>query len=66
MQTLDLGLIGNGTISALITPQGDIVWSCMPRFDGDPVFSSLLTPTDSLDASGKFAIEVADLESSEQ
>ena len=66
MQTLDLGLIGNGTISALITPRGEIVWSCMPRFDSDPVFSSLLTPTDSGGASGSFGIEIANLESSEQ
>ena len=34
--SLDLGIIGNCTISALIDKQGDIVWSCFPRFDGDP------------------------------
>ncbi len=39
---LDLAVIGNCTISALIDGQARIVWSCMPRFDGDPVFCSLL------------------------
>jgi GH15 family glucan-1,4-alpha-glucosidase len=40
--SLDLGLIGNGVISALIDGRGRIVWSCLPRFDGDPVFHALL------------------------
>ncbi len=39
---LDLAVIGNCTIGALIDAQARIVWSCMPRFDGDPVFCSLL------------------------
>jgi GH15 family glucan-1,4-alpha-glucosidase len=42
MSTLDLGLIGNSSIGALINPQAGIVWACIPRFDGDPVFCSLL------------------------
>src|SRR5262245_66353676 len=42
MNTLDLGLIGNCTISALIDQNGRLAWSCFPRFDGDPVFCSLL------------------------
>ncbi|MFO1067032.1 MAG: glycoside hydrolase family 15 protein [Geminicoccaceae bacterium] len=42
MGTLDLGLIGNCTINALVDRDASIVWSCFPRFDGDPVFSSLL------------------------
>jgi GH15 family glucan-1,4-alpha-glucosidase len=41
---LELGVIGNGTCSALIDSRGRIVWSCVPAFDGDPVFCSLLTP----------------------
>ena len=46
MNSLDLGIIGNCTISALIDKQGDIVWSCFPRFDGDPVFNKLLNNGD--------------------
>jgi GH15 family glucan-1,4-alpha-glucosidase len=42
MNTLDLGLIGNSNISALVNPLAEIVWTCLPRFDGDPVFCSLL------------------------
>ena len=42
--SLDLGIIGNGTINALIDARGSIVWHCVPAFDGDPVFCSLLSP----------------------
>jgi GH15 family glucan-1,4-alpha-glucosidase len=44
-QTLDLGVIGNGSISALIDARGRIVWCCLPAFDGDPAFCALLSPT---------------------
>ena len=50
--SLDLGLIGNGTIAALVDPTGDIVWGCFPRLDGDPTFCSLLG------GGGHFAIEL--------
>ncbi|MGC4395018.1 glycoside hydrolase family 15 protein [Hydrogenophaga sp. T2] len=40
--SLQLGVIGNCTISALIDARARLVWSCMPRFDGDPVFCALL------------------------
>jgi hypothetical protein len=42
MSSLDLAVIGNCSYSALIDRQGRILWSCLPRFDGDPVFCSLL------------------------
>lgn len=42
-QPLDLAAIGNGRIAALINGSGRIVWWCFPRFDGDPVFSNLLS-----------------------
>jgi len=41
-QALDLALIGNCRIAALVNPTGRIVWWCYPRFDSDPVFSRLL------------------------
>ncbi|HWD57976.1 MAG TPA: glycoside hydrolase family 15 protein [Stellaceae bacterium] len=41
-QALDLALIGNCRVAALINPTGRIVWWCFPRFDSDPVFSRLL------------------------
>jgi hypothetical protein len=30
---LDLGIIGNGTINALIDGRGRIAWHCVPAFD---------------------------------
>lgn len=42
MSSLDLGVVGNGSFGALIDEEGRIVWCCLPRFDGDPVFHDLL------------------------
>jgi len=42
MSNLDLAVIGNCRTAALIDRRGRIVWWCVPRFDGDPVFASLL------------------------
>ncbi len=64
MQTLDLGVIGNGTFGALIDRDARIVWSCMPAFDGDPAFCSLLAPRDH--DGGDWAILLEDFERSEQ
>ncbi|RYG37601.1 MAG: glycoside hydrolase family 15 protein [Burkholderiales bacterium] len=41
---LDLSPIGNGAVNALINAEGAFVWSCLPRPDGEPVFSRLLEP----------------------
>jgi GH15 family glucan-1,4-alpha-glucosidase len=38
----DLGLIGNCQYSALVENTGEVVWCCLPRFDAEPVFSTLL------------------------
>jgi len=40
---LDLAVIGNGRTAALVNPSARIVWWCLPRYDGDPVFSRLLS-----------------------
>ena len=42
MSSLELWPIGNCQVSALIDTKGDYVWGCVPRVDGDPLFSSLL------------------------
>ncbi len=42
MTTLDLWPIGNCQVSALVDRQGRFVWGCVPRVDGDPLFSALL------------------------
>ena len=61
---LDMGVIGNGSFGALIDKQARVVWSCMPAFDGDPAFCSLLSPKEQ--EGGDFAVELEDFESSEQ
>jgi GH15 family glucan-1,4-alpha-glucosidase len=42
MTDLNLGLVGNCSYAALIDRGARVSWCCLPRFDGDPVFSSLL------------------------
>src|SRR5690606_4229108 len=42
MTSLDLWPIGNCQVSALVDRSGRFVWACVPRVDGDPLFSSLL------------------------
>jgi GH15 family glucan-1,4-alpha-glucosidase len=39
---LNLALIGNCAVSALIDTRGRLVWCCLPRFDSPPVFDALL------------------------
>ena len=63
MSTLDLAVIGNCGFSALIDRQAKIVWSCVPRFDGDPVFCALL---DGADEVGLCDIVLDDFTRSEQ
>ena len=36
------GVIGNCAFNALIDERGRVVWCCLPRPDGDPVFHALL------------------------
>ena len=62
--SLSLGVIGNCAASALIDSQARIVWSCWPRFDGDPVFHALLGGGEPGD--GSFAVELQGLARSEQ
>jgi GH15 family glucan-1,4-alpha-glucosidase len=64
MTSLDLGIIGNCTISALIDRVGAVVWSCFPRFDGDPLFCRLLD--DGRSERGFFAVELDDVVQIEQ
>lgn len=61
--SLELGLIGNCAINALIDREGTIVWACFPRFDGDPVFSLLL---DTGGERGFFAVEMKGVTRREQ
>ncbi len=61
-QSLDLFPIGNCAASGLIDRAGRLVWACVPRVDGDPVFSALLSadPEEHADAQGYWAVELED------
>ncbi len=56
MRLEDLGLIGNCQFSALVERTGAVVWSCLPRFDSEPVFAALLDHEDG----GEFRVAPAD------
>ncbi|WP_439816994.1 glycoside hydrolase family 15 protein [Zavarzinia sp. CC-PAN008] len=66
--SLNLAPIGNCGVSALLDRQARYVWACVPRVDGDPVFSALLAgPDDALPAAlGTWAIELEDFAGSRQ
>jgi len=67
VSSLDLALIGNSSVAALLDAQARVVWSCLPRFDSDPAFCALLRTEDGpQDRGGLFEVELADLERSEQ
>ena len=61
--SLDLGLVGNGSIAALVDAQARVSWCCIPAFDGDPAFCSLLSPKA---GGGDYAVELEDFESATQ
>ena len=65
-QSLDLAIIGNASVAALIDSRAEIVWACLPRMDGDPVACSLLRERRGDGDFGFFAIELADFVRSEQ
>jgi GH15 family glucan-1,4-alpha-glucosidase len=64
--SLDLGVTGNCIISALVDRRGRIVWCCLPRLDGDPVFHALVDGDNGDAARGFWSIELGGFERSEQ
>lgn len=42
----DLGLLGDTRTAALVDTHGRVVWLCLPHFDGEPVFATLLAGPD--------------------
>src|SRR5688572_23721875 len=54
MRLDELGLIGNCQYSALVSRAGAITWCCLPRFDSEPIFASLLD-----DEGGQFLVGAA-------
>jgi GH15 family glucan-1,4-alpha-glucosidase len=71
--SLAMGVIGNCAFSALIDMRGRIVWCCLPRFDGDPVFNALLHEGGTEEGGGSseampgaWGIEIEDFDRAEQ
>ena len=65
MGNLDLGVIGNCTVSALVDTTGRMLWACLPRMDGDPFFCGLLDAGGEQDA-GTFTIALQNFVRAEQ
>jgi len=61
---LNLAVIGNCSLSALIDTHGVIVFSCLPYFDSDPMFCDLIAGKE-IDY-GYWAIELQDCITTEQ
>jgi GH15 family glucan-1,4-alpha-glucosidase len=64
--SLDMGIVGNCTISALIDAQARLVWCCMPRFDANPVFHALLDSAEGIGEDGSFQVVLEGCVRSEQ
>jgi GH15 family glucan-1,4-alpha-glucosidase len=64
--SLELALIGNCSVSALVDAQAAIVWCCMPRFDSPPVFDALLHSAHGLTLDGAMTVELEGQQRSEQ
>jgi len=64
MNSLELAVIGNCQIGALIDSQARMVWACLPRFDSNPAFCRLLEPTQP--GLGIYEIELIDFSHAEQ
>ena len=67
MTSLDLWPIGNCQVSALVDCTGTVVWGCVPRVDGDPLFSALLGDCEEGDCeAGFWSIDLDDCATIEQ
>ncbi|MFC3711930.1 glycoside hydrolase family 15 protein [Sphingoaurantiacus capsulatus] len=65
--SLDLSPIGNCTVSALIDRNARYLWACVPRVDGDPLFSALLCGGDPAgESAGHWSIDLEDGEAVSQ
>src|SRR4029079_10593313 len=65
-ERVNYGVIGNCQVAALVDEQARLVWACLPRPDGDPVFSALLQKEGGASTKGVFAVDMVDLTRTEQ
>jgi GH15 family glucan-1,4-alpha-glucosidase len=66
MTDLNLAAIGNCGYAALIDQRARVCWACLPHFDGDPFFCSLLNGEQGEDGFGYYEISVVGFARSEQ
>jgi GH15 family glucan-1,4-alpha-glucosidase len=64
--SLELAVIGNCQVSALIDELGRMTWACMPRFDSNPVFCALLKGDEQPVERGIFEVVLEDFVRAEQ
>ncbi len=64
--SLELALVGNCSIGALVDGAARMLWCCMPRFDSPPVFHALLDSARGVPRDGCFVIELQDFVRAEQ
>jgi GH15 family glucan-1,4-alpha-glucosidase len=56
--SLELAVIGNCAVGALIDGRGTLVWACLPRPDSEPLFHALVDSPDGWPCDGAFAIDL--------
>ena len=66
LSSLNLAVIGNCQIASLLDERGRMIWTCLPQFDSDPAFCSLLMPDNPEPELGFYEIELVDFERAEQ
>ena len=66
MRNLELGVIGNSAINALVGAGGEVCWACMPRVDADAVFCSLLRERREEQDFGFLAVDLVGMVRAEQ
>jgi len=66
VSSLNLAVIGNCQVGALIDERAGFAWACIPQFDSNPTFCRLLMGDDPEPVRGFFEIEVADFDRAEQ
>jgi GH15 family glucan-1,4-alpha-glucosidase len=66
MSRLELGAVGNSSVSALVDAAGEIAWACLPRVDSDAVFCSILRPRQGEGDFGFLRVELAGQARAEQ
>jgi GH15 family glucan-1,4-alpha-glucosidase len=66
VSSLNLAVIGNCQIGALLDEHGRMVWACLPQFDSAPAFCSLLMADKPRPSRGIYEIELIDFDRAEQ